>query len=132
MFKKSRRKIVAAIMSILTVLWVGTLAVIYISSYHEITSTNLELLEEQSRQYILNKPVDGGDPMRPFPNRGPHWNTDRFKLATFYSVAFSYDGDVIEIDNDDAEVYSDQRTPLSITASKAGFSQSACSTLTTS
>ena len=82
MFKKSRRKIVAAIMSILTVLWVGTLAVIYISSYHEITSMNLELLEEQSRQYVLNKPFDGVDPMRPFPNRGPHWNTDRFKLAT--------------------------------------------------
>ena len=43
MFKKSRRKIVAAIMSILTVLWIGTLAVIYISSYFEITSMNLEL-----------------------------------------------------------------------------------------
>ena len=48
MFKKSRRKIVAAIMSILTVLWIGTLAVIYVSSYIEITSTNLELLEEHS------------------------------------------------------------------------------------
>ena len=106
MFKKSRRKIVAAIMSILTLLWVGTLAVIYISSYHEITSTNLELLEEQSRQYVLNKPFDGVNPTRPFPNKGPHWGTDRFKLATFYSVAFSYDGEVIEIDNDDAEVYS--------------------------
>ena len=116
MFKKSRRKIVAAIMSILTLLWVGTLAVIYISSYHEITSTNLELLEEQSRQYVLNKPFDGVNPMRPFPNRGPHWNTDRFKLATFYSVAFSYDGDVIEIDNDDAEVYSDEELEKLATA----------------
>ncbi len=116
MFKKSRRKIVAAIMSILTVLWVGTLAVIYISSYHEITSTNLELLEEQSRQYVLNKPFDGVNPIRPFPNRGPHWNTDRFKLTTFYSVAFSYDGDVIEIDNDDAEVYSDEELEKLATA----------------
>lgn len=103
-------------MSILTLLWVGTLAVIYISSYHEITSTNLELLEEQSRQYVLNKPFDGVNPMRPFPNRGPHWNTDRFKLATFYSVAFSYDGDVIEIDNDDAEVYSDEELEKLATA----------------
>lgn len=66
MFKKSRRKIVAAIMSILTVLWIGTLAVIYISSYHEITSMNLELLKEKSRQYVLNKPFDGADSMRPF------------------------------------------------------------------
>ena len=35
MFKRSRRKIVAAIMSILILLWVGTLSVIYISSYLE-------------------------------------------------------------------------------------------------
>ena len=116
MFKKSRRKIVAAIMSILTLLWVGTLAVIYISSYHEITSMNLELLEEQSRQYVLSKPFDGVNPMRPFPNRGPQWKTDRFKLATFYSVAFSYDGDVIEIVNDDAEVYSDEELEKLATA----------------
>ena len=35
MFKRSRRKIVAAIMSILIFLWVGMLSVIYNSSYLE-------------------------------------------------------------------------------------------------
>ena len=40
MFKKSRRKIVAAIMSILVLLWVGTLGVIYASSYFEMTKQN--------------------------------------------------------------------------------------------
>ena len=36
MFKKSRRKIVAAIMSVLVVLFLGTLVVIYIASYLDV------------------------------------------------------------------------------------------------
>ena len=44
MFKKSRRKIVAAIMSILVLLWVGTLGVIYASSYWEMTKQNERML----------------------------------------------------------------------------------------
>ena len=108
MFKKSRKKIVAAIMSILTLLWVGTLCVIYISSYFEVTTTNREMLKEHAEQYMLEKPMGGAfDPMNPFPDRGPHFDTNQFKLSTFYSVAISYDNKVIEIRNDDAAVYTD-------------------------
>ena len=108
MFKKSRKKIVAAIMSILTLLWVGTLCVIYISSYFEVTTTNREMLKEHAEQYMLEKPMGGAfDPMKPFPDRGPHFDTNQFKLSTFYSVAISYDNKVIEIRNDDAVVYTD-------------------------
>lgn len=108
MFKKSRKKIVAAIMSILTLLWVGTLCVIYISSYFEVTTTNREMLKEHAEQYMLEKPMDGAfDPMKPFLDRGPHFDTNQFKLSTFYSVAISYDNKVIEIRNDDAAVYTD-------------------------
>ena len=45
MFRKSRIKIVAAIMSVLVLLFVGTLAVIYGSSYSELSKTNREMLE---------------------------------------------------------------------------------------
>ena len=108
MFKKSRKKIVAAIMSILTLLWVGTLCVIYISSYFEVATTNREMLKEHAEQYMLEKPMGGAfDPMKPFPDRGPHFDTNQFKLSTFYSVAISYDNKVIEIRNDDAAVYTD-------------------------
>ena len=108
MFKKSRKKIVAAIMSILTLLWVGTLCVIYISSYFEVTTTNREMLKEHAEQYMLEKPMGGAfDPMKPSPDRGPHFDTNQFKLSTFYSVAISYDNKVIEIRNDDAAVYTD-------------------------
>ncbi len=108
MFKKSRKKIVAAIMSILTLLWVGTLCVIYISSYFEVATTNRQMLKEHAEQYMLEKPMGGAfDPMKPFPDRGPHFDTNQFKLSTFYSVAISYDNKVIEIRNDDAAVYTD-------------------------
>ncbi len=108
MFKKSRKKIVAAIMSILTLLWVGTLCVIYISSYFEVATTNQEMLKEHTEQYMLEKPMGGAfDPMKPFPDRGPHFDTNQFKLSTFYSVAISYDNKVIEVRNDDAAVYTD-------------------------
>lgn len=108
MFEKSRKKIVAAIMSVLTLLWVGTLFVIYISSYFEVATTNREMLKEHTEQYMLEKPMDGAfDPMKPFPDRGPHFDTNQFKLSTFYSVAISYDNKVIEIRNDDAAVYTD-------------------------
>ncbi len=108
MFKRSRKKIVAAIMSILTLLWVGTLCVIYISSYFEVTITNREMLKEHAKQYMPEKPMGGAfDPMKPFPDRGPHFDTNQFKRSTFYSVAISYDNNVIEIRNDDAVVYTD-------------------------
>ncbi|MBQ3128450.1 MAG: HAMP domain-containing histidine kinase [Clostridia bacterium] len=95
-------------MSILTLLWVGTLCVIYISSYFEVTTTNREMLKEHAEQYMPEKPMGGAfDPMKPFPDRGPHFDTNQFKLSTFYSVAISYDNKVIEIRNDDAAVYTD-------------------------
>ncbi len=108
MFKKSRKKIVAAIMSILTILWVGTLCVIYGSSYFEVTTTNLEMLKEHAEQYMLEKPMDGVfNPMKPSPDRAPHVDTNQFKVSVFYTVAFSYDNSVIEIKNDDAAIYTD-------------------------
>ena len=107
MFKKSRRKIVAAIMSILTALWLGTLAMIYISSYFEVNSTNLEMLKEHAALYTLSKQQGGslGDFVRPTPNRGPRANTNQFKLSTFYTVAVSYGGETLEIQNDKEEIY---------------------------
>lgn len=95
-------------MSILTLLWIGTLCVIYVSSYFEVTTTNREMLREYAQRYLLEKPAGGAfDPMKPFPDRGPHFDTNQFKLSTFYSVAISYDNKVIEVRNDAAAVYTD-------------------------
>lgn len=111
MFKQSRRKIVAAIMSILVVLWVGTLGIIYASSYFEMKKQNGQMLQTHAQMYVLSshfegmgRPIPGGDHgFKPgFDPEAP-----KFQLSTFYTVAISLDGKVLEIKNDPATVYSD-------------------------
>ncbi len=51
MFKKTRRKIVAAIMSVLVLIWAGTLGVIYGSSYYEVSNRNRKMLEQHAHIY---------------------------------------------------------------------------------
>ena len=111
MFKQSRRKIVAAIMSILVVLWVGTLGIIYASSYFDMKRQNEQMLQAHAQMYVLpphfegmGRPMPGGDHgFKPgFDPEAP-----KFQLSTFYTVAISYDGKVLEIKNNPATVYSD-------------------------
>lgn len=112
MFKKSRRKIVAAIMSILVLLWVGTLGVIYASSYFEMSKQNREMLQAHAEMYALpNALGEMMPPNRPKPD-GDHSfkpqfdpQSPMFQLSTFYTVAISYDGDSIEIRNEPPTVH---------------------------
>ncbi len=115
MFKRSRRKIVAAIMSILVLLWVGTLGVIYASSYFEMSKQNEQMLQAHAEMYSL--PNSFGEmmpPNRPRPDGNHGFNPDfdsespMFQLSTFYTVAVSYDGDILEIKNEPPTVYSDE------------------------
>lgn len=112
MFKKSRRKIVAAIMSILVSLWVGTLCVIYGSSYYEVSNRSREMLERHVELYLLeHPPANGAIPDKPpGPDMGrPHFeDTPAFQLSTFYSVAISKDGQTLEINNGKEGVYSNR------------------------
>lgn len=113
MFKKSKRKIVAAIMSILVLLWVGTLGIIYASSYFEMTKQNEQMLKAHAEMYVLPQSFEGTiPPNRPRPD-GNHGfdpgfaESPMFQLSTFYTVAVSYDGDVIEIKNEPPTVHTD-------------------------
>ncbi len=122
MFKKSRRKIVTAIMSVLVLLFLGTLAVIYSSSYFEVSSTNHEMLERYAALYSLEE--QPGDSLPPDDTASPDMNsiveapgnppdaphfedTPAFQLSTFYSVAVSDSGEILATDNSDQEVYED-------------------------
>lgn len=105
MFKKTRKRIVIAIMSILTVLWIGTLTIIYISSYFDIRSKNFEMLKDHSEQYVLNNNLDSSNFIIPLPKNSDQIEANRFKVSTFYSVAFSHEGEVIKIENKDAHIY---------------------------
>ena len=115
MFKKSQRRIVATIMSILVCLFLGTLAVIYTSSYFEVANTNFDMLERHTQMYVLTDhvPHDRIDKlppgwMDPLPGKdhgGKPFNTPAFQLSTFYSVAVADNGQILATDIGDREVY---------------------------
>lgn len=114
MFKRSRRKIVAAIMSILVLLWVGTLGIIYVSSYFEMSNQNKEMLKTHSNMFVLSQTMDNPNFAKPRPttdNRDfdPAFaNSPKFQLSTFYTVAVSYSGEILETKNEQPTVYSDE------------------------
>ena len=112
MFKKSRRKIVVAIMSVLVLLWVGTLGIIYASSYFEMKKQNEQMLQAHAQMYTLPQSFEQMmPPNRPRPDGNPGFKpgfdpeSPKFQLSTFYSVAVSYDGEILEIKNDSPAVY---------------------------
>lgn len=113
MFKKSRRKIVAAIMSVLVLLWVGTLGVIYTSSYIELSRRNETMMTAHAEMYTLSNSFENMPPIKPKPNGGGNrfdpgfTESPMFQLSTFYTVAMSYDGSVLEIRNSQPNVHSD-------------------------
>lgn len=114
MFKRTRRKIIAAIMSVLVLLWVGTLGVIYASSYFEMKSQNKQMLEVHAEMYTINQPINDFPSFRPRPDGDRDFNhkfnpeSPRFQLSTFYSVAVSYDGEILEVKNGMSGVHTDE------------------------
>lgn len=115
MFKRSRRKIVAAIMSVLVLLWVGTLGVIYASSYFDMTKQNQEMLRTHAELYVLPQSSGGETPPdRPRPDDNNSFNpgfdpeSPAFRLSTFYTVAVSCDGELLEIKNEPPTVHTDE------------------------
>lgn len=112
MFKRSRRKIVAAIMSVLVLLWVSTLGIIYSSSYIEMSKRNEMMLTAHAEAYMLSGFFNDIPPVIPKPdNNKPSPNfaeTPIFQLTTFYSVAISYSGEVLEIRNNQPNLHSDE------------------------
>lgn len=115
MFKQSRRKIVAAIMSVLVLLWVGTLGIIYGSSYYEMTKRNQQMLQVHAQMYTLPQSfAEMIPPGRPMPGGNPGFNpgidpeSPNFRLSTFYSVALTYDLEILEIRNDLTTVHTNE------------------------
>ena len=111
MFKKSRRKIVAAIMFVLVLLWVGTLGIIYASSYFEMSKQNEQMLRAHAEMYALPQSFEEiKPPSMPFPGISPGFDpgfaeSPMFQLSIFYTVAVSYEGDILETKNDPPTVY---------------------------
>lgn len=100
-------------MSILVLLWVGTLGVIYTFSYAEMRSQTEQMLKAHAEMYDISQLADGmKPPLKPFHSGDHRFDRDfedspRFQLTTFYTVAVSYDGETLEIKNEQQGVHSD-------------------------
>ena len=105
MFKKSRRKIVAAILSVLVLLLFGTFCVIYLASYVDMTNENRALLKQYVDAYVLPGTFEGDRTKDP--GGDPHGKPPMLELSTFYSVAMSNDGQVLKVDNADVSTFSE-------------------------
>lgn len=107
MFKRSRKKIVAAIMAILVVLWVATLGVIYASSYLDMSRHNRQMLKAHSDMYVLaHSAPDTHLPTSEKPKDRPKFADEpMFRLSNFYTVAVDEAGTVLETINEPPTVY---------------------------
>lgn len=116
MFKKSRRKIVAAILSVLVLLLAGTFCIIYLASYVSMTRENQDLLSQYVKAYMLpedqspagkdDRNTEFSDGERPGTGRGGlPGDPPLLELSTFYSVAVSKSGEVLKVDTADIESF---------------------------
>ena len=106
MFKKTRIKIVASIMSILVLLLIGTLGIIYYTSYMDVYTQDQAMLERYIGADFRGPNNEWGGMIKgDRPGKRPY-NENAFLLSTFYSVTLSDGGEVIRIDNNDSTAYS--------------------------
>lgn len=109
MFKKSKRKIIGALLAVLVILLFGTMCVIYLASYAEMTRENRSLLEQYVSDYTLEEKTGKPAPGRPegAPDRRP-FNPPRLELSTFYSVAVSKSGQILKVDTADVSTIEEE------------------------
>ena len=121
MFKRSRKKIILAIMGSLILLFAITLSVILLASYREIRQENMAMLKRHVELYYLDGETGGPAGLPPDgppdltnvpslepPGRPPLDQKPDYQLSTFYSVVFGESDTIIAVDNGEKEVYSEE------------------------
>ena len=137
MFKSSRIKIILSIMGSLLVLFAVTLSLILFASYREIRSANSEMLERYSDLFLLDSQSEPPQaPPEPRPetegrsgqkqkkDNPPLEERSDYQLSTFYSVAFSRDGEVLQVDDGEKDVHSEEELVEIATGILSGNRQS--------
>lgn len=92
----------------LTLLFLGTLTVIYLSSFFEMRADNFKMLERHAQSYDLRFDGHLGIFQPNEPGGKPFDEKPSFQLSTFYSVAISYDGRVLATDTGNRQLYDEQ------------------------
>ena len=115
MFKKSVRKIVATVMSVLVAFFAATITLIYVLNYADMKKRSSDSLIRYVTSYTLG---DGYDfiptplinedaPSVDGKNDKPSDKPLGYEFAVFYSVAFSQSGEVIKVNNFKTEIMTD-------------------------
>ena len=115
MFRKTRRRIILSIMGSLSLLFIITLSVILLASFRQMQRENNERLNRYSDMYLLERQKNSDDAppqdRARTPESGPVDGMPRtdeshdFQLSVFYSVAFSKEGEVIEVNVGEKNLY---------------------------
>ncbi|MCR5693519.1 MAG: HAMP domain-containing histidine kinase [Clostridia bacterium] len=125
MFSKTRRKIVFTVVFSLLTLMLVTLTTIYVSNRIALDRDNREMLQTFVDRYTLDEqqpPPDGEDPPDDKPDskhdgknepREPRdddrgKNEREFQLSTFYSVAYSDEGEVLAVNSGNSDLQSEE------------------------
>lgn len=110
MFKQSKNRIVLLIMSVLMLLWLGTLGIIYISSYFSVVERNYDMLQSHVDFYKL-KDDDRKENFKDMD--GPKFDKNpAYMLSTFYTVVMTDEGKVIEVSNPQPDIHSDENLKM--------------------
>ena len=97
MFKKSKRKIVIAIMSLLTLVLITIICIIYITTCSALYRNNKNLLEEFTEKYIIEQRI-----------KPPKYGDKLTKSTVFYAVIFNNDNSVYNVLNDVKPIMNDK------------------------
>ncbi len=124
-------------MGSLLVLFAVTLGLILFASYREIRSANSEMLERYSDLFLLDsqgeppqappepRPETEGQPgQKQKKDNPPLEERSDYRLSTFYSVAFSRDGEVLQVDDGEKDVHSEEELVEIATGILSGNRQS--------
>ena len=108
MFKKSRIKIIAFVITSLIMFLFGTLLIIYTSSYLDITDKNRQMLFEYTHDYSLEKPMKKQpDDKRKFSDDVPRLKEDfTYYHIDYYSSAIGSEGNIIAVNTSRPDIYS--------------------------
>lgn len=97
MFKKSRRRIVITIMSLLTLVFITIISIIYVTTCSAVYRNNQSLLESFMEKYVIEQKT-----------KLPKDVDKLVKSTVFYAVSFNNDNTVSQILNDIKPILSDK------------------------
>ena len=134
MFKKTRKRITAVFSGGLLIFVCVILAAVYVQSYYETERRNEDRLDRYVRSYRVDgsSAQQGGTPPQGSGGgrEGRGEKDPGFAAATFYSVAFDGDGNVLRIDNRDGSYMSDDElVTMAVEAASSGASEGKSSLL---